>query len=351
MVDFAGWEMPLHYGSLIEEHEAVRTGAGVFDVSHMTVVDVAGPDAAAYLRFLLANDVGRLEPAEALYSAMLNEKGGVMDDLIAYRLGESYRLVLNCATHDKDMHWLALHAARRPVECRERGDLVILAVHGPQSLNKVALALAALHIPAEEIAKARALLRFRAVPLDSWLFAHTGYTGEEGLEIMLPADRAPALWDALLAQGVPPVGLGARDTLRLEAGMNLYGHEMDEATSPLSANMGGSIAWDPPDRDFIGRPALEAQREAFARGELPSLAGVLLEGRGVLREGLKVHCAAGGGDGLITSGTFSPTLRRSIGLARLPAGAADCRVELRGKSLPLRVVKPRFIRSGRKVYE
>jgi aminomethyltransferase len=337
LVDFGGWDMPLNYGSQIKEHHQVRTAAGLFDVSHMTIVDFPDPVAThALLRTLLTNDVARLYPGKALYTCLLNESGGVIDDLIVYDRGAAgYRLVLNAATRDKDRAWIAPIAERFEAAWRERDDLAMLAVQGPKALAK----LAAILDPAT-LSKVKASRRFHAVEADALFIAHTGYTGEDGVEIMLPADLAPVLWDQLLAAGVVPCGLGARDTLRLEAGMNLYGSDMDETTTPLVSGLGWTVAWQPSDREFIGRAALERQRAA---GIPQSLVGLVLEDRGVLRS----HQTVYDGDrkiGLTTSGAFSPTLNRGIALARVAADASDrCQVEVRGKRLAALTVKPPFV--------
>ncbi len=346
MVDFAGWDMPLHYGSQIEEHRRVRAGAGMFDVSHMTIVDAAGAGAKDWLRRLLANDVARLDNiGDALYSAMLNEDGGVVDDLIVYRMDSGYRLVLNCATREKDLEWMAARSDGFSVSLEERPDLAMLAVHGPQAIDRFVRTL-----PPEHAAAVGALRNFQGTALDGDRFvARTGYTGERGLEMMLPEGDAGGCWGRLLAEDVEPIGLGARDTLRLEAGMNLYGSEMDETVSPLAANMGRTIAWDPPGRDFIGRAAAAAHLEEQAAGRLPRLAGLALEGRGVLRAGQRA--ATDAGDGIVTSGGFSPTLKHSIALARIPARARSCRVDIRGDPASVRIVEPNFVRFGRKVFE
>jgi glycine cleavage system T protein (aminomethyltransferase) len=338
MVDFGGWDMPVHYGSQIEEHHAVRRDAGMFDVSHMTVVDLHGAATRPFLRELLANDVGRLgTPGSALYTCMLNERGGVIDDLIAYFLSEDYfRLVVNAATRDKDLDWIARQAQRHGVEVRERGELAMIAVQGPQARAKAATLLGA----GREVALA--LKPFTAAALGDFFVARTGYTGEDGWEIILPAAQAPALWTALAAAAIAPCGLGARDTLRLEAGMNLYGADMTEETTPLESGLAWTVALSPPERAFIGRAALEAQRAA---GVPRKLVGLLLEERGVLRAHQPVY--ADGGAGEVTSGTFSPTLQRSIALARVPAQtAAHCEVEIRGKRLRAAVVKVPFVRNG-----
>lgn len=340
MVDFGGWDMPLHYGSQVDEHHQVRTDCGVFDVSHMTVVDVAGSQAQAYLQRLLSNDVERLKtPGKALYSAMLNERGGVVDDLIVYLTTSGYRLVVNAATRDKDLAWMHQQADGFDVRLDERSELAMLAIQGP----------AARHRTAELVSSARASLihelkPFQGLPEGDWFIARTGYTGEDGLEIMLPRDQAAGFLNELVGAGIAPIGLGARDTLRLEAGLNLYGQDMDEDNSPLASNLAWTIAWDPAGRDFIGRDVLEAQR---AGGAQPKLVGLVLEERGVLRAHQVVR-VEGVGDGEITSGSFSPTLGKSIALARLPAGTCErAEVEIRGKWYPVRVVQPNFVRNGK----
>lgn len=340
MVDFAGWDMPLHYGSQLEEHHRVRRGAGVFDVSHMTVLDLAGPGARSFLRHLLANDVDRLkQPGKALYSCMLQADGGVIDDLITYYLGEGrYRTVVNAATRDKDLAWIRYQAEAFEVVVTVRDDLSMLAVQGPN-----ARALAATVLGGEAGIRALELSIFHAVELGERFVARTGYTGEDGFEIMLPNEEAAEFWRALLAAGVHPIGLGARDTLRLEAGMNLYGTDMDETITPLECGLAWTLAWEPLSRDFIGRKALEHQR---AEGRLRRFVGLVLEDRGVLRGHQRV-IVEGSGEGETTSGTFSPTLGMAIALARVPAGTEEtCEVEIRGKRLKARVVKPPFVRNG-----
>lgn len=349
IVDFGGWDMPIQYQSLIEEHLAVRQHAGVFDVSHMTIVDIDGADAKAWLQMLLANDVEKLDsPGRALYSAMLNDNGGVVDDLIVYRRVAGYRLVVNCGTREKDLRWMNDRAQGWKVSIVERPELAILAVHGPESIDKVCALLSP-----ELATQVQALGNFRSLESGDWFIARTGYTGERGLELLVPNAHAPALWDQLLQMGVKPIGLGARDTLRLEAGMNLYGHDMDESVSPLAANMEQTIAWEPATRQFIGRAAVEQHKREHLEGRLPILTGLVMEERGVLREGLRVVCVVDGKEreGIITSGTFSPTLKHSIALARIPPRSTDVRVDLRGKLIPVRIVKPNFVRFGKKVIE
>jgi len=341
MVDFGGWDMPVNYGSQIEEHHAVRRDAGMFDVSHMCVVDLRGARVRDCLRRLLANDVAKLtQPGKALYSCMLREDGGVIDDLIVYYLDDQwYRMVVNAGTRDKDLEWLRTQAGGFEVSVEPRFDLAMIAVQGPTARERAATLL-----DPGFAARALELGYFFGAAADHWFVARTGYTGEDGWEIMLPADRATDFWERLRGAGVRPCGLGARDTLRLEAGMNLYGNDMDESTSPLESGLGWTIAWDPQDRDFIGRAALAAQQ---AHGVPRKLVGLVLADRAVLRSHQKVIVPAVG-EGEVTSGTFSPTLERSIGLARVPSQTADrCEVEIRGRLLHAAVVRPPFVRHGK----
>ncbi|MCJ7450939.1 MAG: glycine cleavage system aminomethyltransferase GcvT [Steroidobacteraceae bacterium] len=341
MVDFGGWDMPVNYGSQIEEHHGVRRDAGMFDVSHMCVVDLRGPRVRDFLRLVLANDVAKLtEPGKALYSCMLLENGGIIDDLIVYYLDDHwYRMVVNAGTRDKDIAWLRQHAGAFEVSVEPRLDLAMIAVQGPNARQKAATLLD----PALA-ARAMDLGPFFGVPADDWFVARTGYTGEDGWEIMLPAGAAAGFWERLRQAGVMPCGLGARDTLRLEAGMNLYGSDMDETVSPLESGLAWTIAWEPQDRNFIGRAALAEQK---ARGVPRKQVGLVLSDRAVLRSHQKVIVPAVG-EGEVTSGTFSPTLERSIGLARVPSQTTDrCEVEIRGRLLAATVVRPPFVRHGR----
>lgn len=344
IVPFAGWDMPLHYGSQLAEHHVVRRGAGVFDVSHMTVVDIAGPASTDYLRTLLANDVAKLTAAgRGLYSCMLTEAAGVVDDLICYRTGaDRYRLIVNAGTRDKDLAWLRARLPAVGVALSQRTDCVMLAVQGPEARERAAGVLpAALREPV------LALTAFACLERDGVFVSRTGYTGEDGFELVLPAQAGVDLWDRLLAAGVSPCGLGARDTLRLEAGLNLYGQDMDEHVTPLECGLAWTVAWDPPERKFVGRSALSAQRsDGVARRQ----AGLVLEEGGIMRHGQRVLTDAG--EGIVTSGGFSPTLERSIALARLPAAAlGPCRVEIRSSLRAARVVKPRFVRAGRSLID
>ncbi len=338
LVDFAGWDMPLHYGSQLEEHHAVRQRAGMFDVSHMTQLDIGGAEATAYLRRVFANDVGRMDIGSALYGCLLNEQGGVVDDGIAYRFGEgAYRLVTNAATRNRVLAWLHDHARAFAVTLREPDEPAMIAVQGPEARAHTEAVL-----PAGLGAAARELGRFRHTEQGRMVVARTGYTGEDGYEIMLSGSEAGTLWDALRARGVAPAGLGARDTLRLEAGLALYGHEMDEQTTPLEAGLGWTIAWRPSDRRFIGREALQRQRDA---GPARDLVGVGLQGRGVARAGQVVYTSLG--EGVLTSGGFAPTLERSIGLARVPAGlepGTAVEIDIRGRRVPGEIERYPFIR-------
>ena len=341
LVDFGGWDMPVQYASQIEEHHAVRRAAGVFDVSHMCVIDLTGARTREFLQFLLANDVGKLKrTGKALYSCMLNETGGVIDDLIVYFFSDrDFRLVVNAGTRDKDLHWIRRHAQDFAIEVRERTDLAMLAVQGPEARQKSASLLSA-----ADRERALDLPAFVGAHVADWFIARTGYTGEDGFEIMLPAQQAEETWLALNARGVVSCGLGARDTLRLEAGMNLYGNDMDESTHPFESGLGWTVALENATRRFIGREALQ---RVLAAGSARELVGLLLEERGVLRSHQKV-LVPGGGTGEVTSGTFSPTLERSIALARIPRGAvARVEVEIRGKLLAARTVKPPFVRAGK----
>jgi len=344
MVDFHGWMMPLHYGSQLDEHHIVRQDAGMFDVSHMTIVDLHGARTREFLRYLLANDVAKLTvPGKALYTGMLNASGGVIDDLIVYFLNENYfRLVVNSATREKDLAWISQHAEPYAVELTVRDDLALVAVQGPQAKEK-----AETLFTAEQKQAVAGMRPFFGVQAGDLFIATTGYTGEAGYEIALPQEQVADFWQKLLAAGVKPAGLGARDTLRLEAGMNLYGQEMDEGVSPLAANMGWTIAWLPEDRNFIGRDALERQREQGTE----QLVGLVMTEKGVLRNELPVRFTDSAGntlEGVITSGSFSPTLGYSIALARVPAGIGEnAIVQIRNREMPVKVTKPGFVRNGK----
>jgi aminomethyltransferase len=347
MVDFGGWDMPLNYGSQIDEHHQVRRDAGMFDVSHMTVVDLRGARTREFLRQLVANSVDKLQkPGKALYTCMLNAQGGVIDDLIVYFMAEDwFRLVVNAATREKDVAWVTAQARGFGVEVAERPELAMIAVQGPNARERVLGLLG--DADATCVGK---LGRFAAATVDDTRFgelfvARTGYTGEDGFEIVVGEGHAVALWDALLAAGVKPAGLGARDTLRLEAGMNLYGQDMDEEVTPHEAALGWTVVFDE-GRAFTGREALEAQK---ASGVPRQMVGLVMDDKGVLRHGQPVLTAAGTGE--VLSGTFSPTLGKAIAFARVPAGDAaalgEVRVDIRGREVPVRVVKFPFVREGK----
>lgn len=341
MVDFGGWDMPIHYGSQLEEHHAVRSGAGVFDVSHMTVVELHGDRVEAYLDRLLANDIRRVtRPGQAMYSGMLTEEGGVIDDLIVYQTGNPCLAVVNCATREKDLAWMQQQSAAFDVEVRERKDLAILAVQGPASIDQVKPL-----VSSSQTTVIEALKMFQGAWCEDWFIARTGYTGEKGLEIILPSADAVQFWQALLGAGVKPIGLGARDTLRLEAGMNLYGSDMDETVTPLEANMASTVFLD--GRDFIGAGALRKQIET---GDYARLIGLVMKGKGVLRAHYPVF-SDGKAVGEITSGAFSPTLQLGIALARVTQTSGNMTVEIRGKQVPVEAVTPSFVRHGKAVYQ
>ena len=339
MVDFGGWEMPLNYGSQIEEHHQVRTDAGMFDVSHMTVVDFKGTQAKVFVQTLIANDVEKLKTeGKALYSCMLNESGGVVDDLIVYYINdEDYRMVINAGTTEKDIAWINLQAQGFDVSVEPKFDLAMIAVQGPNAREKVFAAMPGVENIAGE------LKPFNAASLGGLFIARTGYTGEDGFEIMLPEKSAEFTWKMLLEGGVKPCGLGARDTLRLEAGMSLYGSEMNDEVSPLEAALSWTVDLSNEDRQFVGRKALEELKNEGAKN---TIVGLVLEGKGVIRDHQKVVTSLG--DGEVTSGTFSPTMGKAIALARVPIDATgSCEIEMRNKLVSAKIVKPPFVRNGK----
>ncbi len=344
LVDFSGWEMPIHYGSQLEEHDVVRKDVGMFDISHITSLDVTGKDARVFLRYLLANDVEKLtNVGQALYTGMLDETGGILDDLIVYRMQEDntfYRLIVNCATRSKDCAWINQHSAQFAVQISEQANVSMLAIQGPNAREKLSQVMPKL---AEKIEK---LAYFHSFTDGDWMICATGYTGEDGFEVIIPDAEIEAYWDHLLASDVKPCGLGARDTLRLEAGMNLYGTDMDESINPYEANMAWTVALKPVDRNFVGRNALEGLIDADNR----KLVGIILDAKAILRSHQQVF-HDGKNVGEITSGSFSPTLQKSIGLARVNSFNGSCEVEIRGKRLPISIVKPPFVRKGKIVYQ
>lgn len=340
MVDFGGWDMPVHYGSQVEEHHAVRRDAGLFDVAHMQVVDVTGRDARLFLQRLLANDVAKLNaPGKALYSCMLTEEGGVVDDLIVYHFDdEIFRVVVNAGTAEKDLAWMekARAASGAEVSIEPRRDLAIIAIQGPRARERFGEAFP------DTVRATEGLVPFSAARIGEMMIARTGYTGEDGFEVIVPAELAVPTWQKLVAAGARPAGLGARDTLRLEAGMNLYGQDMDENVSPLDAGLAWTVDMKT-NRAFTGRDALAA------KGQRQQFVGLLLlDAGGVLRAHQKVR--TGDGEGEVTSGTFSPTLGRSIAFARVPLTVKPgdtVQVLVRDKQLAARVVKAPFVRNGK----
>ena len=337
MVDFGGWEMPLHYGSQIDEHHAVRKAAGMFDVSHMCAVDVSGAVPKSFFRRLIANDISKLKtPGKALYSAMLNTSGGVIDDLIVYwRGGDNYRVVVNASTSVKDLAHMNRIAETYDMDITPRRDLAMIAVQGPNAREKV------FGVRPDWRAAGEPLAVFHSAEIGDVFLARTGYTGEDGFEIALPAAAAPRLWEDLKTAGVAECGLGARDTLRLEAGMNLYGNDMDARISPLDAGLGWTVDIKTA-RAFIGREKLETL------GQTRRFVGLVMREKGVLRAHMRIITAHGEGE--TTSGTFSPTLGFSIALARVPLAVAigeRVEVDIRGKLMPVDVVKMPFVRNGK----
>ncbi len=339
MVDFGGWDMPVNYGSQIDEHHQVRRDAGMFDVSHMRTVDMQGEGVRAFLRYLLANNVDKLQSSgKALYSCLLRPDGGVIDDLIVYFMNEQwFRIVVNAGTADKDIAWMREQAdAHAPqLKITSRNDLAMVAVQGPNARAKVWQVLP------QTQAATEGLQAFQAADCGDYFVARTGYTGEDGFEIILPGTQVATFWDALHKAGVAPIGLGARDTLRLEAGMNLYGQDMDETISPLEAGLAWTVDLKS-ERDFIGKAALQAKPPTR------KLVGLVLQDRGVLRGHQVVHTAHGEGE--ITSGSFSPTLNLSVALARVPSSVLlgdTVQVAIRDKMLAAKVVKYPFVRNGK----
>lgn len=339
MINFGGWEMPLHYGSQVEEHQQVRNECGVFDVSHMSITDISGPQAIEFLQLVLSNDVASLDTGNGHYTAMLNVNGGVIDDLIAFRTAKGLRLINNAATRQQITQWLQQHAEGYAVSIEQRTDLAHFAIQGPTTMERLPDIFS--NSTMQLISR---LAPYQCIEDGEWFFSRTGYTGEEGIEIILPVTDSIGLFNDLIANGIPPIGLGARDTLRLEAGFTLLGKDMSEEVSPYSANMHHVVAMQPQERKFIGRKALEQQ---LTSGITQKLVGLVLEERGVLRSGQPVRIS-GGVDGVITSGSYSPTIGKAIALARVPVNTAERgEVEIRGKWHPVRVVKPRFVRNGK----
>ena len=346
MVDFNGWEMPIHYGSQIKEHEFVRDSCGIFDVSHMTIVDIDGRDAKGFLRFLLANDIGLLrQDFSCMYSALLNEKGGVIDDLIVYKMSSGYRLVVNCATRESDIQWLESCKGNMEVIISERNDLSILSIQGPRVFETLSNCFSS-----DLSSNLRRKKSFQGLQKGGTLITTTGYTGEIGVEVMIEDEGAKAVWKKALLSGAKPIGLGARDTLRLEAGMNLYGSEMDEDTSPLECNMAWTVSLEDGTRDFIGKESFKRKKE---EGNFDVLKGLLFEDRSIVRSHQVIYFDESKElKGFVTSGSYSPTLKKSIALARIPSSSSEtCMAEVRGKTIKASIGEPRFVREGKIIFK
>jgi aminomethyltransferase len=339
LVNFAGWEMPIHYGSQLKEHHQVRHDVGMFDVSHMGIFDISGKDAFVFLRKLLANDVDTLSNGKALYSCMLNERGTILDDLIVYQCADdSYRLVVNAATREKDWCWINSLVAGRQVSVSVREDLAMLAIQGPQAIQRLTKLLAV---------DLNLLKPFSCLETQDLFIARTGYTGEDGVEIILPQEKAQDYWLSFLSENIAPCGLAARDTLRLEAGFNLYGLDMDETVTPFESNLAWTVKMEPQERDFIGRSALASQ---LSQGVSRQLVGLILAAPGIMRHHQQVQLNEHM-KGEVTSGGYSPTLEKSIGLARIPKTMQKkCLVEIRQKLIPADIIKPPFVRYGKKAF-
>ena len=345
MVDFHGWSMPINYGSQINEHNSVRENCGIFDVSHMTILDFKGDDAETFVRKLISNDIKKLtEPYAGLYSAMVNEQGGVIDDLIAYKMENGYRLVVNCATRGEDLKWIASKSLNFKVEMTERDDLSMIAVQGPRSLDVLS------SCPAPIVRALESKKRQQGVYDNNMFATKTGYTGEIGFEVILPHEQAVNLWQNAIDAGAVPVGLGARDTLRLEAGMNLYGFEMDEFITPFECNMSWTVDFSDTDRDFYGKKALE---NILKEENYNELVGIMLDERTILRQGQKLWFNENKDlDGIVTSGTYSPTLKKPIALARIPkADLKSCFTEVRDKKVFAKIGSPKFIKEGKEIFK
>ncbi|KEI36023.1 aminomethyltransferase (glycine cleavage system T protein) [Francisella sp. W12-1067] len=339
MVDFSGWSMPINYGSQIQEHNNVRENCGLFDVSHMLAVDIKGQDAEAFLRYLLANDVAKLESNQAQYGCMLNHEAGIVDDLITYKIGsEHFRIVVNAGNRESDVAWFRKNTTNFDVNITPQEDLAIVAVQGPKAADVVKQALST-----DIVDKVLDLKSFTFSVFDKWMFARTGYTGEDGFEIILPAENAVEFWDKLISLGASPAGLGARDTLRLEAGMHLYGLDMNINTTPLERGLSWSVDLSDESRDFIGKKAFLATK---AKDIDIKWVGIILRSKGVLRAAQEI-VFDNGKSGYITSGSFSPTLKIAIALAYIPKDGGNPKVNIRGKLLEVEVVKPRFVKNGK----
>lgn len=336
MVNFSNWEMPISYSSLIEEHNAVRNTVGIFDVSHMSVFDFDGDNQVAFFEKIFANDIKKIyKDNKAIYGALLNEEGGILDDLIIYHANNKFRLVSNCSTREQNRQWFEKHAVEFGVKVMERSDMGILAIQGPDALNKI--------LEIKEIdAQVNTLPSFGCMFEGDKLYARTGYTGEDGLELIVPTKDINHLWDQALELGCTPIGLGARDTLRLEAGLNLYGNDMTINNHPYESNMGWTIDMSDENREFIGKDAILSIDQSKSQ----KIVGIILQDKGILRSGYEITHEQG--KGVVLSGSYSPTLQSSIGLARVDQGYKENgKVMIRNKLLNIDFVSPRFLGQGK----
>ena len=339
MVDFSGWNMPINYGSQLQEHNCVRNNCGIFDVSHMLGVDIYGSQAEEFLRHVLACDVVKLKVNSAQYGCMLNHDAGIIDDLITYRVGsDSFRIVINAGNRESDVAWFRENSKNFDVMLSTLENLAIVAVQGPNAVEVVSKS-----VPCNISAEVKSLKPFTFKQSGDWFFARTGYTGEDGFEIMMPGNEAVDFWNKILSNGGEPVGLGARDTLRLEAGMHLYGSDMNDSTTPLERGLGWSVDLSDETRDFIGK---KRYLELKTQGVSTKWAGVVLREKGILRSGQEISFD-NGSIGYITSGSFSPTLGLAIGLAYIPKVGSNPQVNIRKKLLEIEVVKPRFVKNNK----
>lgn len=342
MVNFGGWDMPINYGSQIQEHNAVRQDKGVFDVSHMTIVDLTGFESEQFLLKILANDVRKLSDGKALYSTMLNENGGIIDDLIVYkRAKNNYRIVVNAGTREKDLAWLNKQIQAFDANINERPKVAMLAVQGPNAIDTCLRVL-----PTDIATKLSTLKKFCAIDDEDYFIGRTGYTGEDGVEILVPEEKVLTLWNTLLKAGVKPCGLAARDTLRLEAGMHLYGQDMDEQISPLECGLAWTVRKE--NANYIGSEALDALR---SKGITKKMTGVVLRQRGILRHNQEL-IDDNGLTGIITSGTFSPSAQVAIGMAIVDKNFSDnVKVKIRKNELAVKCINLPFVRNGKVLIE
>ncbi len=316
LVPFAGWNMPVQYGGVLSEVQAVRNTAGIFDVSHMGRVRVQGRDAFAYLQHLVVSDVSKLSPNEAQYSLLCREAGGIIDDIIVYKLAQDeFIVVVNASNRDKDLSWMRHHLGKfdHVTLEDETSQTALLAVQGPQAISLISGLCDEMATDVSTIARFGVGETVVAnIPV---MAARTGYTGEDGLELFCRAEDAPALWDALIGAGVVPCGLGSRDTLRIEAALPLYGHEMDEHTTPYEARLSWVVRPDKSD-DYLGKAVLDDLRKQKKR---KVSVGLMMEGRAIPRENYSVLSESGESIGHVTSGTFSPTLQKGVAIVRIDA--------------------------------